>query len=470
MFNMRHFTPKKPTCNRFFAPPIRLAKVRPHAKALANGLLIASAWVFSCHNSIAAEVSASSSAVLVSQESTLSWQDAITRTLAENPSLKAFGYQLSAQAGRVQQAGLKPNPELALSVEDALGTGDFKGMDKAETSVSISWVLEGSVRNQRVKTAEARTTVLEVEQDIQRIDAAATTARIYITALALQTRLQQTDEAITLARNVLKVIDARVKAGKAPSAEAARARVDLSRRLLAHEDVEHELAVALRQLSAQWGEILYEKQGAKDVSFTQVRGNIFTLPQVTPYSELQRELNDNPRLHYFVTSERWEESQLALAKAQTQAQWRVSAGVKHLSATNDQALLAGVSVPLNVFDRQQGRMAEARANMELNRAEREAERVQLDAAIFGLHQELLHSLHIIKSYRNNILPSLESALDDTRRAYDLGRYSYLEWQAVQREFLEAKSTLVEACVAAHLKAIEIERLTGVALTAHAQEK
>ena len=468
MFNLRHFTPKKPTCNRFFAPLSRLAKVRRHndsglhLKALAKGLLIALAWVFSCHSSIATEVSASGSAVLASQEPALSWQDAITRTLAENPSLKALGYQLSAQAGRVQQAGLKPNPELALSLEDALGSGDFKGMDKTETSVTISWVLEGSVRNQRVKAAEARTSVLEVEQDIQRIDAAATTARIYITALALQTRLEQTDEATTLARNVLKVIDARVKAGKAPSAEAARAKVDLSRRLLAHEDVEHEFAVALRQLSAQWG--------AKEVGFAQVRGNIFTLPEATPYSELQRKLNENPRLDYFVTSERWEESQLALAKAQTQAQWRVSAGVKHLSATNDQALLAGLSVPLNVFDRQQGRMAEARANMELNRAEGEAERVRLDAAIFGLHQELLHSLHIIKSYRKDILPSLESALDDTRRAYDLGRYSYLEWQAVQREFLEAKSTLVEACVAAHLKAIEIERLTGVALTAHAQDK
>ena len=78
-------------------------------------------------------------------------------------------------------------------------------------------------------------------------------------------------------------------------------------------------------------------------------------------------------MQYFVTSERWEESQLALAKAQNQAQWRVSAGVKHLSQTNDQALLASVSVPLTIFDRQQGRMAEVRANMELNRAEREAE-------------------------------------------------------------------------------------------------
>jgi outer membrane protein, heavy metal efflux system len=459
MFTVQQITPKKPTFNRFFAPN------RKQIKRVFNVLLMTSALGLPCHHSLAAELSVNSSPVLASQVSTLTWHDAISRTLADNPSLKAFGYQLSAHAGRVQQAGLEPNPELVLSVEDAFGSGNYKEMDSAETSLSISWVLEGNLRNQRVNTAQARTSMLEIEQDIQRIDATATTARLYITALALQTRLQQAGDAITLARNVLKMIDARIKAGKAPNAEAARAKVDLSRRLLEHEDIEHELAVTLRQLAAQWG----EKESAKNVSFTQVRGNIFTLPKVTPYNELQHKLNENPRLQYFVTSERWEESQLALAKAQGQAQWRVSAGIKHLSQTNDQALLASVSVPLTIFDRQQGRIAEAHANMELNRAEREAEQVRLETAIFGLHQELLHNLHIIESYRTDILPALEIALDDTRRAYDLGRYSFLEWQAVQREYLEAKSTLVEACVAAHLKAIEIERLTGVALSSNTQE-
>ncbi|RYZ67366.1 MAG: TolC family protein, partial [Proteobacteria bacterium] len=112
----------------------------------------------------------------------------------------------------------------------------------------------------------------------------------------------------------------------------------------------------------------------------------------------------------------------------------------------------------------QGRIAEAQANMELSRAERDAEEVRLESALFGLHQELLHNLHIIKSYRDTILPSLAIALNETRRAYDLGRYNYMEWQSVQRESLEANGTFVDAAVAAHLKAIEIERLTGIALT------
>jgi cobalt-zinc-cadmium efflux system outer membrane protein len=178
---------------------------------------------------------------------------------------------------------------------------------------------------------------------------------------------------------------------------------------------------------------------------------------------LKSRLDQNPRLQYFVTSERWEESQLALAKAQSKPQWRLSAGVKHLAATDDQALVAGVAVPLGVFDRQQGRIAEARALMALNRAEREAEQIQLDTNLYGTHQELLHSLHIVNAYQTEILLALATALNETRRAYDLGRYSYLEWQAVQRDYLDAQNTLTEASLAAHLKAIELERLTGVAI-------
>ena len=61
------------------------------------------------------------------------------------------------------------------------------------------------------------------------------------------------------------------------------------------------------------------------------------------------------------------------------------------------------------------------------------------------------------------MPQLEQALEDTRRAFELGRYSYLEWRAVQGELLEANESLLENSIDAHGIAIEIERLTGVAL-------
>lgn len=392
----------------------------------------------------------------------LNWHEAIQQTLSQNPALLASGHQLTAQAGRVQQAGLKTNPEISLAVEDALGSTDYSDMERAETSLGISWVLNGKQRQQRVAAEQARSSVFEAEHDIQRLDAAATTARLYINVLALQAHLRQTQQSIEISRDAVKLISARVNAGNSPAAEIARAKVDLSRRQLEQDDIEHELAIARRQLAAQWGET--------ETTFTEARGDIFILPVPATFSDLKFRVQNNPRLAQFVTSERWAESQIALAKAENKPQWKASIGLKHIAASNDQALMVGVSVPITLFDKQQGRIAQARANIELTRAEREAERMRLDAAVFAVHQELLHNLHLITAYRTSILPQLEAALRETRRAYDLGRYSYVEWQSVQREWLEAKNSLIDACVAAHIKAIEIERLTGVAVTPHAQIK
>ena len=78
-----------------------------------------------------------------------------------------------------------------------------------------------------------------------------------------------------------------------------------------------------------------------------------------------------------------------------------------------------------------------------------------------IYQELLHSLHRVGTFRDEVISRLEQALTDTRNAYELGRYSYFEWRTVQQDLLEARSALLEASVDAHQKAIEIERLTGV---------
>src|SRR5690606_16294206 len=70
---------------------------------------------------------------------------ALARALAENPDLVAFGYQLEAAEGRLRQAGLRPNPELGVTVEDALGNDTHRSIDRAETTVTLGWLLERGV-------------------------------------------------------------------------------------------------------------------------------------------------------------------------------------------------------------------------------------------------------------------------------------------------------------------------------------
>jgi cobalt-zinc-cadmium efflux system outer membrane protein len=430
MHDISFLTLKKPILNRFF-----IRELTELARFAVRLVLLASLFIGTSVNA---------------QSANLTWQEAARLTLERSPSLTAFGYELDAQAGRIQQAALKPNPELSLTIEDAAGSGDFKSMDSAETTLGISWVLEGTQRRERVRTAEAANAVLTAERDIKRLDALASTARWYAQAMALQAQAKQAQSAVVTAEESVKFIGQRVRAGNSPSAELANRRLE-------REDISHEQAIAHRQLAAQWGET--------QVPFTAVTADINHIPANVSFAELQTRLKQHPRLQYLVTRERLEESQIALAQSQGKAQWRISAGIKQLAATDDQALVAGVSVPLTLFDRQQGRVVEARALAALSRAEREAEQIALDAAVFSLHQELSHSLHTLHSYRTQIIPALENALKETRRAYDSGRYSYQEWVGVQRELLSAQQRYLDTALSAHLQSIEIERLTGISINA-----
>ena len=73
-------------------------------------------------------------------------------------------------------------------------------------------------------------------------------------------------------------------------------------------------------------------------------------------------------------------------------------------------------------------------------------------------------LSVVSALSDRVLPLTESALSDTKRAYNVGRYGYFQLQQVQNEMLDARLALVEAAISAHRHAIEIERLTGAVLT------
>jgi len=388
-------------------------------------------------------------------QQTIGLNEAVARTLTRNPALIAFGYQSQAQDGRVLQAGLAPNPELSFTVENALGTGNFSGTDGAETTLSIAWILERGVRQRRIDTARAGIPLLAVETDIKRLDAAAETARWFFASLSGQARRVNAREAVRLAQETVQAVQKRVTAGKSPQAELARAQAELARTKLKQEDIEHELVSARRRLAAQWGET--------EPQFTRVSGDLMALPDTASFEDLGTRISKNPDIARFLSKQRVDEAELRLARAQRKPSWRVSAGIRRLEISDDEAFVANVTLPLALRNRNQGRIAEAQASLAQTNAEADAARIRYETLLFVIYQELQHSLHRVETFRDDVIPRLEQALKDTRKAYELGRYSYFEWRTVQQDLLDARSALLEASVDAHQKAIEIERLTGVRL-------
>lgn len=382
----------------------------------------------------------------------LDLRTAISRSTESNPDLAVQSFALRAQDGALTQAGLSPNPEVSLDVEDVLGSGDRRAFDAAQTTLSLRQVLERGARERRIDAATAGRSQLEAERAERRMDVAAETARRYYRVLSDQERLRLTHEATVLAERAVEAARVRVRAAQAPDAELARAEAQLARTGLDHEDVEHELLTARYELAALWG--------APAPDFGLAHGDLLALPAAESFEALAQRIDANPSLLKFTSTQALREAELRLAEQKRRSPWTVSAGVRRFEDGDDFAAVAGLTIPLALRDPARGEVAAAQARLEQVDVERSASALQIRTQLFGWLQELAHARHAADTLDREVIPRMSAALQQTEYAYQRGRYGYSELVAAQRELLEVKRVRIQVAVDAYRYATEIDRLTG----------
>lgn len=383
----------------------------------------------------------------------LTLRQAIQAALAANPDLAGFAYELRAQDARTDAAGLRPAPTLSADVENILGSGDHRRLNDAETTFALSQVVElGGKRAARVGAARAGRELLTVTEQAAQLDVLAEVTRRFIHVAGDQEQFALTRKATALARETVQAVNLRVQAAKAPQAELRRARITLARAEVEQEHAEHELRTSRRRLAALWGD--------GEARFGRVAADLYRLPHPVPFEDLLARLDRNPDFVRFASEARLRDAELRLAEARRRADITVSGGLRHLEATGDQALVVGFSLPLGAGRRAAPAIAEASALRALTDAQRQAAEVRARTQLYALYQELGHAITETRLLQDRVLPEMTAALDETRDAYQRGRYSYLEWVEAQREFIAIRRSLIEAAQNAQVFQAEIERLTG----------
>ena len=425
-------TSKKPTYNRFFGG-------------------ISSTYIFS---TISIFLLTSNLNAMEPSSSTLTIKEAIVKSLKQHPGLASFAYRVQSSDHNIAQAAIGQKPEVSLVIEDALGTGDYSDFSNAQSTLSISWILDGGLVNSRVQQYKHKKALTEIELDIKRYDVAAETAHQFIAILALQDRFKIAKEAHLHSRKILKEITHRVNSGKALMADQLRAEVNLERRELEVEDIAHELISAKKILSSSWGQ--------SDIEFSSVSGSLNLPKSLIDYSKFEQAISSNPKVRYFLTQQRLTEGEISLAREESKNRLRFNAGVSRYERTEDYGLTMGITLPFG-GNNNQGKISSLNADKSRYQAELTATEIQLLTQVFVLYQELMHSYHINNSLTDEIIPRLEKALKETYKAYQLGKYSYQEWSSVQQEVYDAQFSLIDARLTAHKNTVELERLTGLAM-------
>ena len=387
----------------------------------------------------------------------LSLARAIETALARNPDLVASRYALTAAQARIKQAGLRVNPQLDAEFENFAGSGASRGVDSLESTLSLGQVIElGGKRALRQAAAEADRDVVSVEQRARELDVLAEVTRRYIDVVAAQERVRSTQQGARLARQTLDAIRVRVAAARSPLAEQSRAQIALTRALLAEQQAAGELRAARYSLASLWGD--------PEPAFASVNGELFRAETLPSFQAFFNRLERTPESLRFASEARLRDAELRLAVAQARPNIAVGIGVRRFEAAGDTALVAGFSVPLAMYDRNQGAIREARARRAQTDAERIAALTRTRASLFAVYQQMTSARTRTDTLRTEALPLAQTALEQTQAGYERGRFSFLELASAQQELLELQSASIDAAADFYRFRGELERLTSEPLT------
>jgi len=380
---------------------------------------------------------------------------AVRASLSGHPDLTVLDWRRQAADAHRLQAGLRPNPELLLDVENGPGSGRYDGLSQLETTLKLALPLEPAARRDaRIQLADAERDVVDAQGDLLRLDIASGTARLFIDVVASQQALALTREDVQAAESMVRAAQARVDAGAASALEVARARISLERARLEEEHFEHLLLVQRNTLAAQWG--------AEAAGFDQAEAELLPLPPPVQAEDALGRLRSSPDFALYDVQARVHEATAVQAAAQQRLQPLVGVGLRRFEATDDVALVASLTLPLPVRDRGQGTIAAARAQAGQSRAEREAALLAAKAALFDLIQEERHSLTLVERLDAELIPQADAALALLERGYRSGRYTQLDWIDARRTRLELAMERLSSVADYHRLRVAIERMTALA--------
>ena len=385
----------------------------------------------------------------------LTLEDAIAKALAQSPRLKGFAYGLAAARGEQDQAGAWENPEIGVEAENVAGTGAFKGVDAAEVTFGVSQQLQPrGLTSARMGVAGRGVEIAALEAQGAALDVIRDVTASYAEAVAAEENVRLASEQKQLAEDVLKSVSLRVGAAASPLFQKSRAEVERASAAIALDMAIRERDISRKNLAALMGEESFILPLDAAAFFTIARPDL---------AALEEGLEANPDMVKLNSSLEQSRARFDLEKASAIPGPRLSVGVRDFREGSDQALVAGVSLPIPVFNANRGNIAKARS--EVSRTELDNQQSRLDAAAeLTQAQARMENAYLqTQTLNNEILPSAEKAFRLAREGYGLGRFPYLEVLDAQRSLFEVKQQHIDAIREFHTARAQLERLTAARL-------
>lgn len=376
----------------------------------------------------------------------LTLKSALDLALGANAELSAAGRELEAVAATIIQAQVRPNPGISASIEDTRRA-------TRTTTLQLNQPIElGGKRAARIEVAERGRDAASAERDAKWADIRAAVMTAFFDVLVSQERQRLTLSSVDLAQRATTAASRRVAAGKVSPVEETKARVAEAGARVELTQARSELATARKRLAATWGNPMPR--------FERAEGQVETLPSLPALTDLITRLANAPSLLRARIEIDRRQALADVERSRRVPDVTVSLGAKRNEELGLNQAILGLSLPIPVFDRNQGNLLEALRRTDKARDELTATEVRLGVELAQAHERLNAARQEAELLQKDILPGAQSAYDAATKGFELGKFNFLDVLDAQRTLFQAKSQYWRALSEAHRAAAEIERVLG----------
>ena len=346
-----------------------------------------------------------------------------------NPTLLQASANIEAAQGRAEQAGLYPNPTVGYAGEriGASGTaGEMQGLFIDQTIITA-----GKLRLSRAKFGQevSQTTALALTQQY----GVQNSVRIrFYQLLALQRLVDVRVELLKVADDAVQTTEELLNIGAANEPDLLQARIEARQERVALENARTQFEAAWRQLAAL--------VGAPELAVSRLEGDLeAAVPMPDFDATLAHLLKASPEIQ--VARAEIARTEIGLKREQVEPipnlQMRLANGYDFETRRDVTSVEVGVRLP--IFDKNQGNIRMARA--QVAHAQAELRRVQL-----SLNQRLARAYARYRTAAATVQIDRKDNLPDAKKAYELYLESFRKRRAAWPQVLVAQRTYFQISV------------------------
>ena len=363
----------------------------------------------------------------------LTLEDAVALAARANPVLRAKQFELRAVGANEITAGLRPNPTATYLAEQ------FGGGSAAlvQHTFSIGQPIElGGKRQRRLESARAATRVSGHELEDVRRQVVFQVKKAFTDALVARQELGLVEENVRSLDDLERI--QRFRAERGDISELELLRIEVQRFALERDAADARQALRMARIALRAA--TDPTQVPEDFEVVGALADRDMAPAAVDL--YRRALDRRPDLRAAEAARAKARADVGLARAN--AWWDVTPQVEYQRIGPDNTIGFGISVPIKIFDRNQGEIARTRAETQRVDAAREAMAVQILAEVDGALASLRTERQKLDLLRDVYLPKARRARDTVEFAYRRGGVSLLDYLDAQRTYRDTTTEFVRS--------------------------